>query len=822
MGLEPVVVEFTPPKTPGGGLWSKLPKFTPRGTKILIAITSALIIISMIIFAIFSIKSNDPNFSSKHGLDINAPQTSGVDKSGAALPGGNVATGIGGTSGKNAPVVTLTADPATAALGKSSTLKWSVTNNPKSCVASDDWSGDKSTSGGNEVTPKLTKVQNYLFTLTCKTDTGTGFSTVAVSVSQPTAQVSQGNAGSSVPVVTIAGAPAIIYAGDSSTITWEATGSPSSCSASGDWSGTKSGSGAVSTGTLTTARQYTYTLTCKNASGTSVAQSAFVTVQQPPPNVPIVTIASNPVGPIAPGGSVTLSWNATNSPSSCVASGDWSGNKSAIGSQTITGMNSIKTYQFTINCSNSAGGTLDTASVQVIPSAPVVSLTVSPSSIYVNNSSTLSWSATNSPTSCTATGSWSGSKSASGSQGTGTLNSTGTRLYSLSCTNAGGTGYANNIPLTVTNPPAPVVSLNASPISVTVGSNSNLTWSATNSPSSCTASGDWSGNKSASGTSSTGTLSTAKTYSYTLTCSNAGGSDSASASVTATSGGASSPPVVSISASPTTIGAGSASTLSWSATNSPTSCTASGSWSGSKSGSGSQSTGTIGSAGTYTYSLSCSNSAGSGSGSATVTVVALPSISISVSPSSINTGSSATVSWSVGNSPSSCTAGGSWSGSKASSGSQGTGTINSAGTYTYSLSCTNAGGTSTKSATLTVSNPAPVYCSGLTPCYGPNDLASHSGPGNCWGWNLTWVINITSFRPSHPGGIKSGSTSTIENSSATCNHSIASILSGSASIPGYRDSSGATTHNHNSSTKNNSGSSQLAGYRVGYYDASKP
>ncbi len=822
MALEPVVVEFTPPTPPGGGLWSKLPKLGPRGTKILIAVTSVLIIISMVIITVFTVASNNPQFSKKHGLDVNLPQTSAVEKSDAAQPGGGVATGIGGTSGKNAPVVTLTAEPASVTKGKSSVLKWSVTNNPNSCVASDDWSGDKSVKGGSETTPGLTKEQNYLFTLTCKTATGTGFSTVAVSVAAPSTGTTTSSASGGKPIVTIAGAPSLIYAGDSSTIVWEATGSPTSCAATGDWSGLKGVSGNMNTGILSSVRQYSYTITCKNASGTSDSKSAYVTVQAPPADVPIVTISSNPVGPIVPGSNITLSWASTNSPTSCVASGDWSGNKSGTGSQKITNLSSIKTYQFTINCSNSAGGTLDTASVQVIPDPPVVSLTVSPSSIYVGNSSTLSWSATNSPSSCTASGSWSGVKSASGTTGTGIKNSTGTYAYTLSCVNAGGTGYASNVPLTVTNPPAPIVNLSANPISVTVGSSSNLTWSTSNNPTSCSASGSWSGTQSSSGTMSTGALNTAQTYTYNLTCGNAGGTDSASTSVTATSGGASTPPVVSMNASSTTIGTGSSTTINWSATNSPTSCTASNAWSGTKSGSGSQSTGTINTAGTYTYSLSCSNSAGSGSGSTTVTVVAVPVVSVSLSPSSINTGSSATVSWSATNSPSSCTAGGSWSGSKAASGSQGTGTMNSTGTYTYSLSCTNAGGTVSNSATLTVSNPAPIYCSGLTPCYGPADLASHSGPGNCWGWNLTWVVNITSFRPSHKGGIQSGSTSTIENASATCDHDINAILSGSASIPGYKDSNGSTKHSHASSTVTNSGSSALAGFRVGYYDASKP
>lgn len=816
MSFDPFVVQFDAPE-PNPGLHRHLPTLGPRGTKILIAVAAALMIISMLAFTVFSVLSTNKKFTASHGLDTNEVDAlQQAEKSQQALPGGNVAVGSGGTSGTNAPVVTLTADPASVVQGGTSKLKWSVTNNPKECKASDDWSGDKKSSG-EEQTPSLGKVQTYLFTLTCKTATGTGFATVSIG---STAQGGTGNVITR-PTVTLAANPSSLYVGDSSTLNWSVTNNPTSCTASGDWSGVKSTSGPASTGALTSAKTYTYTLTCQNSAGSGFA-TATVKAENPPADVPIVTIAANPAGPIAPGASTTLSWTATNSPTSCTASGDWSGAKSASGSQSSGALSTIKTYQFTITCSNSAGGTFDTAAVQVIPSIPDVSLSVSPTNMYVGSSATLSWSSTNSPTGCTAGGSWSGAKAGSGSQSTGVINSAGTYSYSLYCTNQGGTSAVRTATLNVTLPPAPVVSLSANPISTTVGGSANLSWSATNSPTSCTASGDWTGTKSSSGTASTGALATVKTYSYSLQCSNAGGSDTASTSVSVSSGTTSSPPVVSITASPTTIGTGSSSSLTWSATNSPTSCTASGSWSGSKSASGSQSTGAIGAAGTYTYTLSCSNSAGSGSASATVTAITPPGITISVSPTSITTGSSSTITWSATGSPGSCTATGSWTGSKAASGSQSSGTMSTAGTFIYTLSCTNGGGTTSNSATLTVSDPAPVYCGGKTPCYGPADLAAHASIGNCWSWNIDWVINITTFRPNHKGGIKSGSTSTLENTSATCNHDINAILKGTSSIPGYKDSGGSTTHNHASSTSNNTASSALTSYRAGYYDATKP
>ncbi len=735
---KPVVVEVnTPtPEPPPGRFKFKLPKlpkttFAQDNNKLSRYLTigaAGVIVASIMTFGVFALLTNNSKFKQKHDIGTSAnpdlpAETSGVNQSAASLPGGGLATGVGGTSGTNSPVVTITARPATVAVGGTAKLNWKVTNNPTSCTASEDWTGNKPSSG-SETTQPLTQVQTYLFTLTCKTATGTGFATVSVGVTSQ-----GGTGGSSRPIVHLAANPTAIYTNDSSTLIWDVANNPKSCTASGDWSGTKPIKGPLSTGKLTAAKTYTYTLTCANSAGSGFA-TVTVKATSPPADIPIVTISANPVGPIAPGATTKITWSVINNPTSCIASGDWSGSKAASGSYTTGPLNSTKTYSFILTCSNKAGSAFDNANVVVIPKAPVVSLSVAPTSITTGSSAKLTWSATNSPTSCTASGDWSGSKAASGNESTGTLNTAKAYLYSLTCTNAGGTGFVNNVRLNVNLPPAPTVTLSASPISVKTGSSSSLSWTTGNSPSSCTASGDWSGSKSTSGgTQSTGTLSTVKTYSYTLTCSNAGGSNSATTSVSVSSGSVTSAPVVTIAVSPTTIGTGSSSTISWSATNSPTACTASGSWSGSQGPSGSTSTGVKSSAGSFTYTLTCSNSAGSGSKSATLTVVATPVISISVSPSTITSGSNATLSWSATNSPTSCTASGAWSGTKSASGSQ-TVTQSTAGNYTYSISCTNSGGSSSNSTVLAVNAAGPACGSGGA-CTAA-DIAPHNTQANCW------------------------------------------------------------------------------------------
>jgi len=99
----------------------------------------------------------------------------------------------------------------------------------------------------------------------------------------------------------------------------------------------------------------------------------------------------------------------------------------------------------------------------VLPPPPIVSIKLSPSTINVNGSSTISWTVTNNATACTASGDWSGAKTPSGgSQVLSGLSPAGTYHYNLSCTNTGGTGYLNGIALSVQNPPPAVTNTGGS------------------------------------------------------------------------------------------------------------------------------------------------------------------------------------------------------------------------------------------------------------------------------------------------------------------------------------------------------------------------
>jgi hypothetical protein len=245
---------------------------------------------------------------------------------------------------------------------------------------------------------------------------------------------------------------------------------------------------------------------------------------------------------------------------------------------------------------------------------PTVSVSLSPSTLTLGASSTLTWSSTHA-TSCTASGAWSGSQATSGTQSV-TPAAAGTDTYTLTCKGSGGSA-SGSATLTVNAPPAPAVTISVSPATITTGSSSTLIWSSTNATA-CTASGAWSGSEATSGT-QTVTPAMVGTDTYTLACTGAGGSGSASATLTVNA-----PPVptVTISVSPSSITVGSSSTLTWSSTNA-SACTASGAWSGSEATSGTE-TVTPKAVGSDKFTLSCTGTGGNGSNSAVLTVNAPP------------------------------------------------------------------------------------------------------------------------------------------------------------------------------------------------------
>ena len=398
-------------------------------------------------------------------------------------------------------------------------------------------------------------------------------------------------------------------------------------------------------------------------------------------------------------GSITLNWT-TSQVQDCVALGDWSGNKSASGSETIDSLMANSTFELACyeieavqgsSIAVASKGKRIKASLGISvsgPKQPTLSVSASTLTVSVNGMTTISWSSKFAK-SCTASGDWSGSLATAGSQTTGTLTADST--FNITCSGAGGSA-SDSVSIAVAAPSALWVSLTTSSSSLPYDGSAILNWNSGNS-SDCTASGDWSGSLATAGSQTTGTLTADSTFN--ITCSGAGGSASDSVSVTVAA-----PlglPTVSLSASPSNLPSNGTTTLSWNTTNT-TDCTASGDWSGDKATSGSQTMSALIS--NSSFSLTCSGAGGSATESVNVTVATpLPTLSLSANPSTISQNSSTTLNWSAIDATS-CTASGDWSGTMDVSGAV---TISSLTVDSqFILTCSGSNGTVNETVNVTV------------------------------------------------------------------------------------------------------------------------
>jgi len=288
----------------------------------------------------------------------------------------------------------------------------------------------------------------------------------------------------------------------------------------------------------------------------------------------------------------------------------------------LTGTPSVPgQYSFSVCALDSAGDTSPCKPTSILvvaattttpnPVAPTAVLTASPSTIAAGGSTLLQWSSTNA-TSCTAGDGWTGSQPISG---TFTVSPATSTTYVLTCDGPDGsidasvlvTVYAGGTP-----PPAPTISLSASPSTIPDGGAATLTWTSTNATS-CVGSGGWLGAIATSGTSSVSPTSTTK---YSLVCSNSAGYADTSATIIVDSSAPPPVPTVTLTASPTTIKSGNSTTLSWTSGNA-TSCAASGGWTGKQGTSGTLAASPTS---TTTYTLTCTGKGGTAKSSSTVTV----------------------------------------------------------------------------------------------------------------------------------------------------------------------------------------------------------
>ncbi|MEO1594061.1 MAG: hypothetical protein AAFS02_02310 [Pseudomonadota bacterium] len=158
------------------------------------------------------------------------------------------------------------------------------------------------------------------------------------------------------PTLSFSASSLQVQSGESVTLTWSSENA-TTCSASGDWTGDKALDGSEAIPNMTDDSQFT--LNCQGQSGT-VSQTRSVFVDNPPP-MPTLSLLASP-GTVALNGAATISWDSTDT-TVCTASGDWSGDKSAAGSEQTGPLQS--TAVFNLSCDGPGGTASESVTVQV-------------------------------------------------------------------------------------------------------------------------------------------------------------------------------------------------------------------------------------------------------------------------------------------------------------------------------------------------------------------------------------------------------------------------------------------------------------------------
>ncbi|MEL6949405.1 MAG: hypothetical protein AAGM16_04670 [Pseudomonadota bacterium] len=163
--------------------------------------------------------------------------------------------------------VGISANPTSVQPGGSTTLSW-TSENADTCSASGDWAGNKATSG-SETIDNID--ENATYTLTCQSNTlGSSSDSAVVTVSTPPPPPPPPEA----PTLSFSSDQNTIESGESVSLSWTADNA-TSCTASGDWSGSKPLNGNETMTNLTS--NQSFTLNCTGAGG-DVSRSVSVTV----------------------------------------------------------------------------------------------------------------------------------------------------------------------------------------------------------------------------------------------------------------------------------------------------------------------------------------------------------------------------------------------------------------------------------------------------------------------------------------------------------------------------------------------------------------
>ena len=550
--------------------------------------------------------------------------------------------------------------------------------------------------------------------------------------------------------------------GEKVVLSW-AVAHATACTASGDWSGTKSLFGNE---TYYPTAAKSFTLTCTGPGGsTSYTRPLGLRKAYTGTVAPSVSVAASSKK-ITLGQSTTISW-ASSGATSCNGYGAFSGSFPLSGSRAVTPTSLMTRYA--VSCLNSTG--LNQGEVIIDATGSTVAATPTPTPTPTTATSKFAANTVVQTTDTVNVREPAGINSAL--KGQQAIGSTGTVLTQSPVSvdgyiwvpvdfASGADGWvvenylkAYVAPTPTPTPTAPTLILTANYTSVVAGSPTSLTWTTTNA-SSCTASGGWTGTKTINGTES---MTPTASVTYTLACTGAGGSISKSVSVAVTQ-------PVTPTPTPTTSGQ----TI---AVSSNVETTANVNVRSTVGGAklGNQLTGAKGNvksgpgydngltwwnvdfvsgvdgwvAGQYLKLSTASTPTPTPTPTPTQTA---PTLSIVISQTSVASGQSAALTWNASNATS-CTASGGWSGAKSVSGTE---TVVPTASVTYTLACTGAGGSISKSVSVTVTQPvAPTLTLSLgtttivkgqssTVTWTTTDATSCTASG---GWTGTKTINGT-------------------------------------------------------------------------------
>lgn len=285
----------------------------------------------------------------------------------------------------------------------------------------------------------------------------------------------------------------------------------------------------------------------------------------------------------------------------------------------------------------------------------------------------LSWETVNA-TRCYALGDWQGQKEISGKETITDINTA--KLFKLVCANDD-EAVVKSVNVIVSEI-APQTSLDLDTTTVSEGELVELSWNSQNA-SSCTASGDWYGEKLTVGKEKIRNITSDKIF--TLTCSGYSGTVTKTVHVSVSS----SAPKLIFTSSATAVQVGGPVELNWTSQNT-TACTASGDWTGTKNLAGKEIISNVQK--NSTFALTCSGETGSITKKANVVLsTTAPSLSFHPSSTSVVRGGSIDLDWESVDSTE-CMATGDWSGARPPAGTEKIFDIQTAKQFTLTCSGT--------------------------------------------------------------------------------------------------------------------------------------